>query len=73
MSRPGISWVEISGPRPEVEVIANGHPARAVDIDMHRRGPTGIAGCGIPAKQEQLTDDGGLVTCRRPGCGGPRP
>lgn len=68
MTRPGISWVEISGERPAVDVVANGRPARAVDIDVHRRTAAGIAGCGIPAKQDQLTDDGELVTCRRPGC-----
>ena len=64
---PAIAVVDLAAPAAQDErvEVANARPAGGVDVAVHYRTTTGMARCGIPAKQDQMTDNGGHVTCRR--------
>lgn len=66
MPAPGIRFVELPEAH-DVVAVRNRRPLQAVDVATHRRNGVGVAGCGMPAKQDQLVDTG--WSCREPGCG----
>lgn len=62
-AKPRIVNLEAPATAERVEVATG--PTARVDVSMHKRTRySGVAACGMPTKQEQLTDDMEF-TCRR--------
>lgn len=62
-AKPAIVDLETPATAERVEVTTG--PTARVDVAMHKRTRhSGVAACGMPAKQEQLTD-GMEFDCRR--------
>jgi hypothetical protein len=63
MSKPSIVNLEAPATAERVEVATG--PTPRADVSMHKRTRySGVAACGMPAKQDQLTD-GMEFDCRR--------
>lgn len=64
---PAIAVVDLSAPAAQEErvEVAVARPAGGLDLGIHHRTTSGMARCGIPARQDQMTDNGGHVTCMR--------